>query len=622
MPFVKKLFLLLGFCFNLTAFAANIDTLGQNNTWLRLLHYQKSLTGEARSAIHSPEFFLSSKGRSDPVAELRETVKAMQEPIVIGQENEHAKCRFPARRIWLEKTLSGMAESFSAITCPAFEEWGSPKQIGSVSLVFANGYLGNPASYYGHIFLKFNRDKQGASHLIDQTANFGAVEIKGDNAVVYIFKALVGGYDGGFSQADFFFHDATYTENELRDLWEYRLNLSADEVEFVVSHTWEVQQKRYTYFFFHDNCAFRVGELLEIVDGVKAIPENRPWIIPQAVLQKVAGEIRNGRPLVSEKIVHTSRQSRLYQRYAALDERSKTEVHSLVKKKSSFKLEDFASLHTSQQQAVVDTVLDYYQFLGGEITANGEKKMPEEYILALQARLRLPPAEEQLNSKKKLAPDTALPPGWVQLGTGHQEGVGVVRTLRVRPAYYDPLDGSTAQAPFSGLSMGDLMLEALDEKVQIKRLDIVAVDSVSPSVTGLPGDGGKGWRVRFGLEKDRLTCTDGCLLSRLQGDYLWAVLPGNSNIFASINLGGAIQSHGQRDGAGFLRSGFGLTARLPNGVGARFAKEYRYPFETGRSPYSTSVLETRLPFAEKYDARLTWERDFDSRVMIGAGLYW
>jgi len=77
----------------------------------------------------------------------------------MGQEaapdpDDHPQCRFPARRQWLAERLGG--HSFPFQPCPKYERWTRSAAVESVSIVFATGYLGNPASYYGHTLLKFN----------------------------------------------------------------------------------------------------------------------------------------------------------------------------------------------------------------------------------------------------------------------------------------------------------------------------------------------------------------------------------------------------------------------------------------------------------------------------------
>lgn len=55
-----------------------------------------------------------------------------------------------------------------------------------------------------------------------------------------------------------------YHRLENCDLWEHRLNLTPQETERMAEHVWELQQIRFDYFFFDENCSFRLLELLEI----------------------------------------------------------------------------------------------------------------------------------------------------------------------------------------------------------------------------------------------------------------------------------------------------------------------------------------------------------------------
>jgi len=48
-------------------------------------------------------------------------------------------------------------------------------------------------------------------------------------------------------------------------MWEYELALSPDEVEQITAHTWELLRTRYAYYFFKQNCAYRMSELLGLV---------------------------------------------------------------------------------------------------------------------------------------------------------------------------------------------------------------------------------------------------------------------------------------------------------------------------------------------------------------------
>lgn len=600
------------------------STLSNNPAWHRLLHYERAWSDPTRviSAIHSEEFFLSPHGRTDPQQELKATWHAMHLPVAKGGADAHAKCRFPARRQWLQRMLPAHRNDLAPLDCTAFKTWQTVESVDSISLVFANGYLGNPASYYGHLFLKFNgRRGAGASYLVDQTVNFGAVDIGDDGLVTYIVKALIGGYDAGFSPVDFFVHHANYGENELRDLWEYRLDLDADEVSYIVAHAWEVNRMRYVYRFFHDNCAFRIAELLEVVDGIQAVPSNRPWIVPQAVLQTVAEHQTRGRPLLGERVLHPSRQTRLYQRYSVLSAVQRDMVDDIVLKRLPAEAAVSGTLPLAQRQEVLDTVMDYYQFYKENPSSEGGRQLPGEYVEALSARLRLPPGKTTPPRPAIAAPDSGHPPGWVQVGIALRHDGRPDPLLRIRPAYYDALDVSLAQGRQGGLSMGDIELELRDGGLRIHRLDIIAVDSINPAVTGLPGDRGRGWKVRAGVEHERIDCS-GCWVGRLQGDFSIGHPLGSPRMFAALNLGAAVQTHARYDGAGFVKAGVSVLSRMSEQFGFRASHELRQPFELDLPSYWSSLFEARLTLGKQHDLRLKWERDNAYRLTVGLGAYW
>jgi len=120
--------------------------------WLRLIHYKTGFFGTSRSEVTPGEFFLAPTGTMDPEAELVATLAAFLAPVVSGLEDEHALCRFPARRAWLESRLDLTRRGIS-IRCPALDDALGRVDATGVSLVYASTYLGNPASAFGHTFL-------------------------------------------------------------------------------------------------------------------------------------------------------------------------------------------------------------------------------------------------------------------------------------------------------------------------------------------------------------------------------------------------------------------------------------------------------------------------------------
>ncbi|MYN04861.1 DUF4105 domain-containing protein [Pseudoduganella sp. DS3] len=594
---------------------AQLPDLALNQDWQRLLIYEADAGSPSglRSAIHSPEFFLAAHGATDPGAELHATLQAMRAPAT-GDNDTHAKCRFPARRLWLAQRLPAHASELAEIDCPAFQQWARPAHVDSVSLVFANGYLGNPASYYGHTFLKFNHSKASATpSLLDSTLNYGALLANQDNPVSYIVKGLTGGYDGGFSPIEFYFHDATYGETELRDMWEYRLALPEHALRLVVAHAWEVTQKKYTYYFLRLNCAYRVAELLEIANGIDIIPRNRPWVMPQALLQKLARTDYAGKPLVSEVLYHPSRQSRLYWRHAALSDAERGLAAGIVAQTQAVDGPQLGAMPIERQHAVIDTLLEYYQFHRERSKGSTGSVMPAGYVAALKQRFTLPPGEVVLPPATAVPPDQGRPPSYVQLGVAHKPGAGNEATIRIRPAYYDAMDSSGNQPQNSALSMFDTYLTVDHGHARLRRLDLFAIDSMNTAVTGLPGDRSDGWRFRVGWEERMM---------RAQGDKGLGHEFRAAGITTTAYGGGALQAGAGNGQWGFARVGASLLYRKTRDFSLRVNHEWRRHLGSQANSTRRTELEARYALGSAYDLRLHWESETAKRLVFGVGHYW
>jgi hypothetical protein len=626
--FVRQLLCLLSYLLLISAqdlFAGDqprsLQDLSRDSTWLKLLHYEPKGFPQARpqSAIISPEFFLSPTGNQDPLAELMATVSALQ--LAIPPEGDtHAICRFPARALWLKAQMSNELALVTDIPCPELDKWTRSNSISSISVIFATGYLGNPASYYGHTLLKFNfKDEQSQGSLMDVSLNYGAIVDGNDDPATYILKGIFGGYDGGFSHINFYFHNHNYGENELRDMWEYQLALPQAAVDLVAAHAWEVLGKRYTYYFFRRNCAFRMAEILDVVDGLSIVPERRPWTIPQSLIQNLAKSDFKGSPLLTDIKYHPSRQSRLYNKYQELGASEQTLFKRLALKEDDLSDLSFTQSPLARQQRVLDTLLDYYQFVRDrESGADDPANLAHRQALAM--RYQLPPGIPTPGVARPVSPHSGRSPSWFQLGLVQSSDLSNNLSVRVRPAYYDALDADHAHIKRAGLSMGDLRLHISDSGIRLRQLDIISISSVSPGLTGLPGDTAGAWNLKLGVEPLRLDCTH-CLVPRVQADRGYGYRL-NNNLFAAAYIGAALQENRLQEGHGFAR----LSARLDLDVdplwNAQLQVEHRLP-ESGRiSAYNTVRFEARRRLGNSQDLRISYERNRGEELSIALGWYW
>lgn len=589
--------------------------------WLRLVHYDHSRTSPSgyRSAIHSREFFLSPSGRDDPRAELLATWQALSEAPGANPDL-HAQCRFPARFAWLKDALPDHARAIRPVDCPAFNTWTRGGTVSSLSVVFATGYLGNPASYYGHTLLKFNfAGPDAPSRLLDVSVNYGAIIESDDNVVLYILKSITGGYDGGFSHVQFYFHNHNYGENELRDLWEYELSMGQKDVALIVAHSWEILRQRFVYEFFRYNCTMRMAQLLEVPGSISIMPDRWPWIIPQALVQELGFARYDGAPLLARVGYSPSRQSRFIAGFQELPEEGKTAVRSIALGKVSPDSVLQSGKPDEENVAVIRTLLDYYQFANAPMD-KAPAATRQAYSAALGTRFELPPDSADPPATPPDPPHTGRAPGRIYATAGQHSVFGPTASVGVRAAYYDALDSGAAHVRNASLVMGDLQLTSNRESTFVERFTVVAVESASPGASGLPGDRGTAWKVGFGMEQARLSCVD-CPVARLQGDRgIGRQL--TRTVYGAVFAGGALQNDRLGQGLGFVRGTAELVFRPSERFGTKLSFESRLAVGGEERSYETYSADLRWAINSWTDLRLGYRKDVASTVLVGIGLYW
>ncbi len=588
--------------------------LANDPVWLKLLHYEAgSINGnEITSAVHADSFFLSETGRTNSRSELEATINTLIEADAnVGDQS--VQCRFPARTLWLDKKLGLYKKRPSFEGCEQYQSWLGSDGIESISIVFATGYLGNPASYYGHTLLKFNsKNSDSLTSLLDTSVNYGAIVPPKENPIVYVFKGIFGGYDAGFSHVEYYFHTHNYGENELRDLWEYELNLPSDAVDFIVAHAWEVLGKEYSYYFFRRNCAYRMAELVELIEGVDIIPETPFFTIPQSLIKKLSSAKIDGRDLVKDITYHPSRQSRLYSRYESLRKHDKKNILEWVNDKSKDKRVNLVDANQ------IDTLMDYYQYLSisdqiDKLTAE------EEYRKLLSRRFELPPQPSKKIERPFSSPDEARDPSRISFGLVSGKNKNDVE-IQLRPAYYDRLDADAAHVKNSLLGMADLTLRLNESHVQVHKLDFVNIISANSAVTGLPGDNSDAWMLYAGLVRQNSVCSD-CLVMRFEG-ALGQSVPLSEYIDLTALAGGTLQE--RKHGIEMLHALFSvsLVANLTPSINLLAESVYRRSVEGDGNHQRNDLIELRYKINSKLDFRFKYSNDNDEELLLSLGSYW
>lgn len=349
-------------------------------------------------------FFNSPRGKTDPQAELEATIDAFFSPAVVETEAlQHPQCQFPARFAWLDQQLELRAAGVEVQPCARFEWWRSRLAAHSISLVFASAYLNNPASMFGHTFLRLNRKNRGpGSDLVAYGVNYAANPTT-ENAFLYAFLGLTGGFPGTYSTMPYYLKVKEYTSLEHRALWEYDLDFSESEVTRLVQHLWELGHIYFDYFYLDENCSYHLLSLLEAARPSLALTKQFPgYAIPADTLRAVLRE----KGLTGERRFRPSQYATMIARRAELDGEERDEAYALAEGTST----------TARSAAVLDAAIELARYRAGDAPEAEEKKR-EQALLSARGKMRVPSKDIELEpaSPPELGHSTAM----ISAGGGH-----------------------------------------------------------------------------------------------------------------------------------------------------------------------------------------------------------
>jgi Domain of unknown function (DUF4105) len=234
-------------------------SLSDHPVWRALIHWR-----ESGPSITGDDFLLSAQTPS-PEAELNASVRR-----IWHGPPDKGLCRYPARYAWLKAQLD--LPTLDLQQCPEVQEFLTRAPADQLSLVFASENLAQPSSMMGHLFLKLEgRDAQSR-------AQAHAVSFFTDAATWNLPRLLVEsiliGKPGYFTLTPFEQERRHYIDVEGRTLWDFPLQLSADQRQWISLHLLELRRASLTYFFHRYNCASLIQDLLAIAepDVLNAVP--------------------------------------------------------------------------------------------------------------------------------------------------------------------------------------------------------------------------------------------------------------------------------------------------------------------------------------------------------------
>ena len=360
----------------------------------------------------------------------------------------------------------------------------------------------------GHTLLRIDQADVQSNNtaLLSYAINFGAYIEGSDNSILYAWKGLMGGYPGLFALVPYQEKLSEYRSLENRDLWEYRLNLTQVETERMVEHVWELKQIQFDYFFFDENCSYRLLELLQVARPGLRLTEQFPLTaIPTDTVKAVkdAG-------LVEKIDYRPSRERELLERAKPLDSDEQQWVLKVSDDQKQLQAPAFKAIAKDRQALIIDAA---YRL--GRYRANGLERDTERSQRSFELLRAI---------NQNPAPDLKIaPPGLPE--NGHesrtwQAGIGTrgdkaFGEYGLRMAYHDLNDNA------EGFPLG-AQIEILQMKLrqyegnhwQLQQLDLATIRSLTPRNALLQP---WSWQVTGGLERVPGKHDDETLVAHVNG---------------------------------------------------------------------------------------------------------
>jgi hypothetical protein len=455
---------------------ARARELAEARTWHVLLHYVPARAGGGVTSLADAEaFFLAPDGKRNPAGELDATLEAFFAPAApAGEEDTHPQCGYPARYRWLADELGFDSARLPPRACPDFTIWRQALGGTGVTLIFAEAYLNNPSSMFGHTLMRVDAAPPDAGEerrdLLAYAVNFAAFTNE-DKGLAYAWEGITGGYPGYFSIAPYYDKVKEYGDWESRDLWEYRVDLEPDEIDRMLRHLYELREVDFDYYFFGENCSYQLLGLLEVARPSLELRSRFPaWAIPSDTVREVVAQAG----LTGTVIYRPSATTRLRHQGAAAGRTERGLARELAAGDLAPDAPEVLELSPGEQSAVLGMAHDRLQL---EVGAHPDAGSRRRSLAILRARSAVPVTGDPAGAPPvpRVRPDEGHGTARVSLGYGIQDDDTFVE-LRIRPALHDLLDPIGGYVPGARIQVANTVVRYYPGEGDFKLQELTLLD--------------------------------------------------------------------------------------------------------------------------------------------------
>jgi hypothetical protein len=365
----------------------------------------------------------------------------------------------------------------------------------------------------------------------------------------------------------------------------------------MVEHVWELKQVRFDYFFFDENCSFRLLELLEIARPGLKLTEQFPIV---AIPTDTVRAVKNA-GLVKSVDYRPSRERELLTRAKPLSSDEQHWALKLADDQGQLEAADFLALPKERRALIQDTAFRLQRYRS--ISEGRDSQSAQRSFALLKAINRNAPPT--LEVERPGLPEQGHESRTWQLGAGSRDDRAFAE-YGLRMAYHDLNDH------LYGFPLG-AQIEILQLKLrqyegnhwQLQNLDLANIRSLTPRNELLQP---WSWQVASGLERVLGKEGDERLVTHLNGGVggTWA-LTDDTLAFAL----GTVRVEHNSDFAAFITpaAGFNAGALWRNPVG-NLSVEARGDYFTNGEVRRSVSLNQQWEISTNLGLRLAASREF------------
>jgi hypothetical protein len=472
--------------------------LADEREWHLLLHYQNNFLGGVTSEEDDPGFFLSPQGKHNPQAELDATIVQLFSNDLVGRSKQPAQCAFIARYHWLKERLRFDSSRLAPLECGRFDRWRAEMNPQGISMIFPAAFLNNPASMFGHTFLRIDQKGQTEqTRLLAYTIDYAA-DVPSGAGIEYAYLGIFGGYKGFFSTPPYYLKVQNYRDIENRDMWEYPLNLTVSQIDRLLMHAWEMGNAYFDYFFFKENCSYHILSLLEYANPNLHLRDRfYLWTIPADSVRAIV----DYPGLVGTPVYRPSRSTIIKRKRLLLTDEEKTMSIRIMHDPSTIGDAGFASLPVKRQAFVLDVASDYLRYKGeSDDPETAVYKERNRVVLTERSKRSIPSEDIEIRPFTK-QPDVGHRTSRLTMGGGWRNH-DTFEEVSFRSVYHNLLDPEPGYTPDAQLEAFAVTVRRYNQadRVKVERATLINIVSLSPidNLFRAPS-----WRVNVGMDTIR-----------------------------------------------------------------------------------------------------------------------